>query len=473
MFTFNDFSELKDALGDIAYHNLDTDQRIKGIGFDKSLVLDGEDGSYFLVVPKGVKSFFNGRRGGLPEDVKSLSLDKVVFLIDKNYDFNELPSNNRIVVPSVAKSVVDLLNFNAEKEKCKLVAVTGTVGKTSTRKIISTLLEKNGSIGHSKSNMSYGILKRSYLLSGFDFKLFEVSANALNFSEDIVKSDVAVLTSIGEGHFEKYGNMENIFEIKSRLLSSIKSGGTAVVNCDIPFFEKVRGKLASGVNLITFGEDSFADIKLVDYNSQKSTVLASIYGEEVGFKLGLAGKHNAINALGAIAVMSALGYSFKSYRDAFSKITPVKGRGVVHDLSLNGKRFKLIDDCYNANPLSMKASIEAFSNLDCTEGRKIMVLGDMLELGEKSKHYHDELLDSINSSEVDKVYLVGNAMGDLWSRLNPEVRGAALTKYTQIFPLLRRDMKDGDTVLMKSSNSVGLTKLVSSLVKKLGSKSHD
>ncbi|CAM9286978.1 unnamed protein product, partial [Ectocarpus sp. 12 AP-2014] len=366
-------------------------------------------------------------------------------------------------VPSVDKSVVNVVNFKSGKEESKLIALTGTVGKTSTKKIVSTLLEGNSRVGHSKSNMAYGVLKRNYMVSGFDYKLFEVSAHALNFSENIVKPDVAILTSIGEGHAEKYGTMESIFEIKSKLLSSLTEGGVAVVNRDIPFFDRVKGKLANGVKLITYGEASDADVKLVDYNPQQNKVIASLYKEEVEFCLGLSGKHNAINAIGAIAVMSALGYSYTSYSGLFSTLAPVKGRGVIHKLYLNGKNFKVIDDCYNANPLSMKASIESFSNLDYGDGRKIMVLGDMLELGERSKHYHDALLESINSSQVDKVYLVGGAVGDLWSKLNPEIRGAALTKYNQVFPLLRRDMKDGDTILMKSSNSIGLTKLVNSL----------
>lgn len=473
MVVFNTVSELKEILGEVIYHNLDDDKKIHAIGFDKSLVKENDGSAYTLVVPKGVKSFFNGRRGVLPTDLESFSVDKVAYLVDEDYDFNKLPSSNRVVVPSVNKSVVDLVNFNSGKEERKLIALTGTVGKTSTKKIISTLLESNGRVGHSRSNMAYGVLKRNYIVNGFDYKLFEVSAHALNFSENIIKPNVAMLTSVGEGHAEKYGTMESIFEIKSKLLSSLEYGGVAVVNCDIPFFERVKGKLASGVKLITYGESSCADVRLVDYNLQKNKVYASLYGENIEFYFSLSGKHNVINALGAIAVMSALGSPYASYSELFSKLSPVKGRGITHELSLKGKGFRLIDDCYNANPLSMKASIESFSNLDCAGGRKIMVLGDMLELGEKSKYYHDALLESINNSKVHKVYLVGAAMGNLWPKLNPDIRGAALTKYTQVFPLLRRDMRGGDTILMKSSNSIGLTKLVNSLVKKLGSKSYE
>lgn len=466
MLSFDSLDDFKKKIGGVLDASVADSDCIFAVGFDQETIDALPSEGLVLVIPKGVKSFFDGKRGIVVDELPADSIKKYVYLIDNSYDVDLLPSDNKIVVSSVLDAVLRMSVLHADFERAKLIAVTGTVGKTSTKNIISTLLKEKGTVGFSRINKAYSILKRGFVVKDFDYKLFEVSAHALNVSEKIVRPNVAVLTSVGEGHVEKYGDLESIFEIKARVLKNIKPGGVAVVSREVPFFEKIIDKLPPDVRLITYGDSQEADIRLVSHNSESNVVQALIFDEEFEFYFPLPGRHNAINALGAIAVMTSLGHEPSTFLHIFEKLEPVRGRGRTYDLNVRGKRIKLIDDSYNANPLSMKASIESFTSMSSGGKRKILVLGDMLELGESSSAHHESLLESINASGADKVYLVGEAMAFVWPKITNSIKGASVLKSNQLLPLLRRELKDGDMVLIKSSNSVGLSKLARVLVSK-------
>ncbi|MGP9509039.1 Mur ligase family protein [Halomonas sp. AOP43-D1-39] len=466
MLYFKNLDDLEKSMDGLVASCINSEDCIYGVAFDKGLFSALPTEGLSLIIPKGVKTFFNGRKGiplnSLPESLCS----RLVFLVDESYDTSNLPTDNKIVVKSVSNAVLDMVNKGAHSKGEELIAITGTAGKSTIKKILSTLIKEKGTVGYSIRNTAYYILKRNLIIKEYDYKIFEVAAHALNFSERIVRPNVALLATVGDGHSEKYGDLESIFEIKARVLSNIAEGGCAVVNSDIPFFEKVYDKIPSGVRLITYGESETANIRLLEYNPNFGLIRASFFGEEVEFNSPLNGKHNAFNLLGAISVMLSLGFEFSSFKKSIERLEYVKGRGQVYELKMGDSLFKLIDDSYNANPLSMKASIETFSSLQVDGGRKILVLGDMLELGENSVALHELLAESINDSGAERVYLVGDSMAYLWPKISPNIKAAALSHYAQVFPLLRKEIKDGDVIMMKSSNDIGLNKLSNILIKK-------
>jgi UDP-N-acetylmuramyl pentapeptide synthase len=463
---FSDSRELKDFLGGSCELNFFYPSEISAVGFDARTCSKLSREGVKLVVPKGVKTFFDGRKGvGVAsEDVE----DEYVYLVDKEFDTSLVEGKRIVVVNSVFDEVVKISNAKSEGESGKLIAITGTVGKTSTKRVIGEVLKEFGKVGFSAGNVTYPILKKVFLSSGYDYRVFEVSAYALNSTGNIVRPDVAVLTSVGEGHSEKYGDVYDIFKIKTRVLSNIRPGGVAVVNSDIPFFPEVAGKLSDTVSIVTYGEANGADYRLDSYDSRTGSIRATLQGRTVSFNTSLSGRHNAINMLGALAVFDALGMDVESCLEKLNNITPPRGRGDEFLAKLPKAEIRIINDCYNANPVSMKSSLESFSQRHVASGRKVLVLGDMMELGEGSISHHVALSEIVNSSGFDKVFLVGENMAHLWPQLSPQIRGASFTSYKQVFSVLRRELEDGDNVLFKSSNSVGLNKVVRFLLRKYG-----
>lgn len=436
------------------------------VAFDKKTLSSIPLGFPKLIVPKGVSSFFGGKVG---VDIKDIKKEKgYILLIDKKFDNDNLKEESRIIVDSVFDTVVKLSNFKSSREPGKLISLTGTAGKTSTKRIIGSILKNFGKIGFNYANKSYFILRELFLPEKYDYRVFEISAQALNSSSNIVYPDIAVLTSVGEGHSEKYGNIRDIFELKSRIVTNIKPGGFAIIYREIPFFSEIVKKIRSDVTIITYGEASDSNYRLEKYNHDTGLVEAVLKGTPYKFVLPFTGKHNAINTIAALAVCESLGLDIKNCIPFIKEASLPNGRGNRVELSLPNAKINIVNDCYNANPLSMKSSIEAFSLHKNNSGRKILVLGDMKELGKQEIFHHESLSKLINTLGFDKVYLVGNNMAYLWPKLSPEIRGIAFTSYEQIYPSLIKELLDQDNVLFKSSNSIGLNKTVSLMIKKHG-----
>ena len=457
---------LEDFLGGGCELNFSYPGDISAVGFDTKTYNKLAGGGVRLVVPKGVKSFFDGRKG-VDVSTEDIGVD-CIYLVDREFDDKLIEGKKKVVVKSVFYEVVKMANAKSEEESGKLVAITGTAGKTSTKRVVGEVLKEFGKVGYSEGNVTYHIQKTLFLSSGYDYRIFEVSAYALNSAGNIVRPDVAVITSVGEGHSEKYGDVYDIFNIKTKVLTNIRPGGAAVVNSDIPFFSEVAEKISDKVSLVTYGEASWADYRLDSYDSKTGSVCATLHGRAVSFNTSLAGRHNAINMLGALAVFDALGVGVENCLEKLNSINPPRGRGDEFLAKLSKAEVRVINDCYNANPVSMKASLESFSQRHVASGRKILVLGDMLELGKDSILHHLALSEIVNSSGFDKVFLVGEHMANLWPKLSPEIRGASFTSYKQVLPVLRRELEDGDNILFKSSNSVGLNKVVKFLLRKYG-----
>ena len=231
----------------------------------------------------------------------------------------------------------------------------------------------------------------------------------------LINPHIGVITNIGEAHLENFKNLHGIANAKSELLESIKPGGTAVLNRDDKFF-KYLSKKAKLFNLkiCSFGKHKKSDVRVLRVKKQenKSRIFIKIDDQIINFEFKDLNMHNI---LASIAVLKVLKVNFSKIKNKFKNLSSPEGRGKKYSIFRYKKKFKLIDESYNANPLSVKKAINTLSSIKKENFKKYLILGDMLELGHKSKKYHEELSKVINNSDIDKVFIKGKK---LFSHIN-------------------------------------------------------
>lgn len=242
----------------------------------------------------------------------------------------------------------------------------------------------------------------------------------------------------------------------------MSASGYAIINGDTPYASLVIEEASkTNANVITYGHGEDNQVFLVEYDSVTGKVIANVFGHRVEYSVSAHSEHYATNSLAVAAVLFLMNVAgWDKLLRSLNDYAPSKGRGDFFKYTSLKKSFKIIDDSYNSNPASMRASLKSLSNIDSEGGRKIAVLGDMLELGENSYQLHADLYDAVISSKVDKVYLVGECMQDLWVKLPTDIKGALFPNINGVYNFLRTQLKDNDLVLFKSSNGTGLNRIV-------------
>lgn len=400
-----------------------------------------------------------------------LKFDRIIDKVSKTgLDFSFCVVDDNVLVHQCEFPVLKVNSVDKARERLAIhrrssfpgsvVAITGSVGKTTTKNILNDVLKESHNlfVGARSFNTKKMIVNQVLALENEDVAVFEMSRTASLPGSRITKPNVAVLTAITESHLGAVSSTEEIVKLKSRIFRGLSENGVAIINRQIPHFNmafKIAKKYTD--NVITYG-DRKGDFKLLSYVQSRGLVKVDLKGVKLSFKLSLEGRHNAINSLAVLAVIHALGFKVEDYLGLFNKIAPVDGRGAKSSIYLGARKLNLINDAFNANPLSMNASLSSFANSKVS-GRKILCLGDMLELGELSSQLHAQLLNSVVSVNPDKVYLVGECMSSLWAILPNEIKGGHFMKLEHLSNALYCDSLDGDTVLFKSSNGTGLYKV--------------
>jgi UDP-N-acetylmuramoyl-tripeptide--D-alanyl-D-alanine ligase len=291
------------------------------------------------------------------------------------------------------------------------------------------------------------------------FAVFEIGMNhagEITPLTKLVRPDVAIITTIAPVHLEYFGSLEKIADAKAEIFLGVVPGGAAVINCDIPQYEQLRdaAKSAGVARIVSFGEDKGADARLlrVALAPDCSTVEASILGSAVSYKIGAPGRHLVLNSLAVLAAGTLAGADLALAALALAQWQPSAGRGQRMMLGVPGGEALLIDESYNANPASMRAALALLGQAQVgPRGRRIAVLGDMLELGTDGARLHAELADAVTAANVDSVYCSGPLMRSLWEALPSQVRGG----YAETAAALERTVIDalhaGDAVMIKGS----------------------
>ncbi|MEM9706983.1 MAG: UDP-N-acetylmuramoyl-tripeptide--D-alanyl-D-alanine ligase [Pseudomonadota bacterium] len=346
----------------------------------------------------------------------------------------------------------------------KRIGVTGSVGKTSTKEMLRTVLSACGQThaADKSFNNHFGVpLTLASLPMRADFGVFEIGMNhagEITPLTNLVCPHAAIITTVGEAHIENLGSREAIAEAKAEILSGVLAGGAAVLPYDNDFFEllKQRAEEAGVTRLITFGEKEGADYQLISYTPSEAggECVALIKGTETPFSLSLPGKHHALNALAVFAAAIAVGADPATVIKSISNFSAGAGRGARLTLDIGGKTVEVHDESYNANPTSMRAAIEVLAATSPKEGaRRIAIIGEMLELGPDAPRYHAEIANDLASAQVARVYAAGGLTEHLWTALPEAMRGGFAAKAEEIAAMLIDDVRDGDIILVKGSNA--------------------
>ncbi|HSR56290.1 MAG TPA: UDP-N-acetylmuramoyl-tripeptide--D-alanyl-D-alanine ligase [Alphaproteobacteria bacterium] len=379
-----------------------------------------------------------------------------------------------LIVDDTYAGLKKLAKASRRRMAGKVVAITGSVGKTSTKEALAAALAPLGKVSASEGNLNnrWGVpLSLTRMPEDADFGVFEVAMNhagEITPLTRLVRPDLAIVTTVNAVHLEFFDSVDEIALAKAEIFDGLDPTGIAILNADNPYYDFLKSEAASrGIaNFISFGESEGADARLTGFQANgTSRVTCNILGEEMAFELSLPGRHSAQNAMAVLAAVRALGGDLKAAAAALGTMATPQGRGRKVDIMLPGGGSALvIDDTYNASPASMRA---AFRVLQETEpapgGRRIAVLGDMLELGAGSARAHEELAGDLLGTGVDLVLTTGDNMVYLDDTLPRKNRGGHVGRPEQLVPLLEDLLRPGDVVLIKASHGQNLGRVVDAL----------
>lgn len=381
----------------------------------------------------------------------------------------KLEDDERIIIVQDVFSVLErFAQIARERMQGRLIGITGSVGKTSSKEMLKVCLSSQAeTIASERSyNNHIGLpLSLASVPKNCDFAILEMGMNhpgELTLLSNLAKPDIAVITTIAAVHLEFFRSVEQIAYAKAEIFNGM-NGGYAVINRDNQYHSLLlRKALDAGLEVVDFGEDKDASTYLLDYKLMTgvSHIRASIMGEEVGFEMPTPGKHNALNAIAALSVVKILGKDIKQAAKQLVSFTPVKGRGKVYTSSSG---FKVIDESYNSSPIAVKAALENLASYRKGE-RLIAVLGDMKELGNGGARLHADLSSDIETHGIDIVYTFGSLMRNLADALMEKSKYHNDSDVYAMIEKVKAEVKPGDVVLVKGSRGMRMEKIVESLI---------
>ncbi|MDR2161874.1 MAG: CapA family protein [Desulfovibrio sp.] len=369
-------------------------------------------------------------------------------------------------VPDLERALLDLGGYARDRFKGKVIAITGSAGKTGTTHLVSEALARYGEVDHSRAsgNMVRAVGRNLASLSpDLAFWVLEMAFGNLQLSSPLVRPDVAMVISIHETHLHVCETVRRVAELKSLIFSGMKEGAFAVLNRDMREYEVIEK--AAGERKLTlwrYGRHKDAEIRLLEYAGGRATV--RLLRRTLSFPCALS-EHMLANALGTLACVHALGLAPEPCLEALSRHRELPGRGRRHTVVLGEKKFELLDDSYNANPGSMRSGLETLRGSTPDPASRVALLGDCAELGEDEVQLHLDLVDPIRRAGLDRLLLCGPLMRNVWEALKDEIPGAWFAGSRELQQNLDAWLRDGDTVLVKSSGHK-LTSVVSFLLKR-------
>ncbi len=344
----------------------------------------------------------------------------------------------------------------------KSIAVTGSVGKTSTKEMLRIALSASGKTHGSAAsfNNHWGVpLTLARFPRDAAFGVFEIGMNhagEITALVDMVQPHVAIITTIAASHLGHFASLDEIAEAKAEIFSGVVQGGAAIINRDTPYFDLLarRAKEQGIETIVSFGVHQKSDVRLtqVALHPTCSCISADVMGEAVTFKLGTPGQHMAVNSLCVLAAVKLVGADLARASLALADAKPSKGRGGQELLQLPGGNLLLLDESYNANPQSMIAALELLvTAAKARKGKRIAVLGDMLELGDFSADLHRSLAGALSAAKIDTLYAAGPMMKQLWDQVPASQQGAYAEVSSGLIDRLVSDLRNGDSVVIKGS----------------------
>ena len=379
----------------------------------------------------------------------------------------DLGTRPHVRVADSFKAMQDMAIAARERSGALRVGVTGSVGKTSIKEMIAAIFDSQGPSHKSvrSFNNHWGVpLTMARMPQATQRAVFEMGMNhagELSELSGLLQPDIAVVSLIAPAHLAHFENVDAIAAAKAEIFDGLKAGGTAVLNRDDDYFDR-HSKAASArqAKIVSFGQNAAADIRISDIDIQSTQSHAHISFEGRGYALTIpaVGAHWLQNAAAALAVTVNTGISMDDAIAALAGYDIPQGRGAAFDAVIDGKRVRILDESYNANPTSMRAAIASAAQQ--ADGRLLAVLGDMFELGKDEVALHAALAPDLAAANVSRIIFTGECMRGLRGAVKREQRGPWVHDADGAFAALQLEIESGDTVLIKGSNASGLGALV-------------
>jgi len=380
-----------------------------------------------------------------------------------------------LTVKNTLTALQGLARAARARTNARVIAVTGSVGKTGTKEAIALALSTQGITHASSGNLNNEIgapLSLARMPRNAAYAVFELGMNRageISRLSQLVKPDVAVITTVEPVHIEFFASVEAIADAKAEIFDGMTGPTVAILNTDNPMFERLSAaaqKRRIG-RVLGFGSAEGAYARLIDCSLHPtcSAVSAEINGERLDYCLSLPGRHWVLNSLAAMAAVRAAGADLAPAAASMSRLKPLKGRGLRHRVQLPGSgAFELIDDSYNASPASVRAALAVLGAMKPgAGGRRIAVLGDMLELGADAGAMHAALAADIKAATVDLLFACGPEMRKLYDALPVKLRGAHAANSAELLPRVVGAVRAGDVVLVKGSLGSKMAPIVAAL----------
>ncbi|MGE0723358.1 MAG: UDP-N-acetylmuramoylalanyl-D-glutamyl-2,6-diaminopimelate--D-alanyl-D-alanine ligase [Alphaproteobacteria bacterium] len=381
-----------------------------------------------------------------------------------------------VVVDDTLAALTALGRAGRDRTGARVVAVTGSVGKTGTKEALRLGLSVQARTAASAASLNnhWGLpLSLARVPADAAYVVQEIGMNhagEIAALAPIARPDVAVITTIEPVHIEFFPSVEAIADAKAEIFLGMAANGTAVLNRDNPHFERLAGHArAQRIHrILDFGADArcFARLIHVDLMATCSAVTAVVAGRRFDYSIGVPGRHWVTNSLAVLAAVHALGADVGIAAAQLAKLSGLAGRGARHSVALpDGSTFTLIDESYNANPASVRAAIDVLAaTRPGPGGRRIAVLGDMRELGDFAPRAHLALVEPLIAGKIDLVLCCGPHMSQLHAALPAAMRGGHQSTAAELAPIAAALVRPGDVVTVKGSLGTGMAPIVKRLL---------
>lgn len=371
-----------------------------------------------------------------------------------------------IHVPDTLKALEKLGVAARERSNALRIAVTGSVGKTSTKDALKTIFKDQGPTHGSVSsyNNHWGVpLTLARMPQDTKFGIFEVGMNhpgEIRPLSHMIKPNLAIITTVEEAHAEFFKTIEDIARAKAEIFEGMARGSAVILNRDNPHFHLLETMAhQQGLKVCGFGTSENADCRLLSWEKKEdnSHIVADIMGNQISYALPVSGMHWVMNSLAVMGAASLAEASMDQVVESLKTIQVPSGRGRRY-----AGPFTILDESYNANPASMRAALAVLGQSG--DGRKIAVLGDMREMGDRARAHHEALLKVLVDNKIDRVFCCGPFMAHLYDRLSPEMQGGYTPTSLELIPLVLDEVRAGDTISVKASLGTRVKPIVEALL---------
>jgi UDP-N-acetylmuramoyl-tripeptide--D-alanyl-D-alanine ligase len=361
-----------------------------------------------------------------------------------------------------------------DRSNARIVAVTGSVGKTGTKEMLALALSQQGATHWSVGsfNNHWGVpLSLARMPEDVRFAVFELGMNhpgEIIPLVAMVRPHVAIVTTVEAVHTAFFKSTEEIADAKAEIFSGLVPGGVAVLNRDNRHFRHLAhaAKAAGVTNIVSFGSHIDADARLLDcaVDPEETAIFTLLKDRALAYRVGVPGLHWAMNSLAVVLAVGALGADAEAAARSLSGMNPPKGRGERFRVTVPGGTAEIIDESYNASPVSMKAAIATLAAAKPAKAaRRMAVLGDMLELGDDAPALHAGIAEAVMAWNIDLVHTAGPMMSHLRAALPPEKRGEHGANSEELAPLVKAVLKAGDVVVVKGSAGSRMSRVIKTL----------